>query len=1446
MKKLLSIVIVAVLMLSMFSMLSPQVKPSSGVAPEVVCVPFHGKHLGVPHDTWIGKEIVLKGTAHDSDGDTTLKSYKWDFGDGYSTGWITGVNPYAIEAKHTYTGTMADGTTYGPGKFFTAWLHVEDNEVNIGKDSYFIAIRDISDPKKKLEIEVNVAIDNGLWWLHKTQIRYSSSGTDYGYWRDSSYGSYITGPTSTAVLSFEIHGHVPTGDRGEDPYVETVQRGLSYVFTQCYSRSISGPSPSCPYGDPDTNGNGIGVDVSSGRRVYEIGMVMMAIAASGDPNLIATTGGVAGRTYFDILTDMVDMCAWGQNQAGSGRGGWRYDWNYGNSDNSVTQWPIIGLEAAETNWGILAPAFVKSELDLWLAYSQNTNGGFGYTSPWEWVNVAKTGAGLCGLAYIELPPTDTRVTNAINYLNARWGAGGTDGYWGNYYALYAVMKGCRLFDPEIEYIGSHNWYWHDPDGFARYLVNQQRSDGKWPAGVYGGDILDTGWAMLALTPTVTYGPPVADAGSDVDNHPPEPVSVTFDASGSYHTDPTKNIVLYEWDFEGDGVWDYSSTDIKVEHAYPAYKNPDGSIDWDKTAKDYTATLRVTDNNDPPLQDKDTCVIRITPPPWKPVADPDGPYRAVTGIALQLDGSKSYDPESRMYAETHPWYETIEKYEWDLDNDGQFDDSPETQPSWIWNSEGTYSVGLKVTDSQPSGPGGTVGPLDVAAKYVIVTVSDYAESLIITNKQKLLEFGVEGGLSGDQSKEKVEKLLITAKLLHPASITCQLENELSDPDNWEQIDKFVEDMWAKFRFDHLVILGPPDVVPFCITDDPTVDLPFQHTNEGTIRTDFHYGEINGDDYQDLAVGRIVGKTIDDMILLMKPLTEQSIGEAGVIGACNEWQDCGNHIYNQLTDTAELAVVKLYQGDTLSRENFRKELQNKGVITWLGHSSEYVWVYAKKKQEEVALNHADVRDVGLGGTTPIVVAIGCWSASLPVLVHLAWCIPTSFIHKGASCFIGSTAYEWAGRWGNAYSEKLAKYFFNHLIAGEDIGTAFKNAKREYVDKDLKDIWGDPWGRDRKTLLEFVLYGDPLFNPTFPNEASTKMSLRNKLTSRKIASSIKESIDITEFYHSTIDDFDLIEIPGAELHVEHGYPIIPMITKRYTIPADEEFAGVNLIDANGEILSGTFKLPIGQAWSIMPTTETELYVAGSYPGTLYKISVFQELDGTKTLILTVAPLHYDKRTGEVFLYRHIELEIIAEPSTIDMIPSDWEILEPMLPTESISQAFSIRNTANLPVTGIDITAQGDIEAWLTFNLTEIDELQPGESKGLEAYLTIPQQVSFGFYSGCITLTSNSGSQSVPVYVSIGVNWEYQFEDSTRQTILRVSASKEYFQFAAPDKEFSPKHDLDMRITCKAIIIIYEDWEIKIVTVDVDTGLDFCIAVAWDQQTRKRYMLLDKPGIE
>ena len=79
---------------------------------------------------------------------------------------------------------------------------------------------------------------------------------------------------------------------------------------------------------------------------------------------------------------------------------------------------------------------------------------------------------------------------------------------------------------------------------------------------------------------------------------------------------------------------------------------------------------------------------------------------------------------------------ISKYEWDLDNDGNFDDSTIAKPTWTWNTEGIYNIGLIVTDSQPSGPGGTFGEKDISDKSYATVVIKMQEPLLIINGPRL--------------------------------------------------------------------------------------------------------------------------------------------------------------------------------------------------------------------------------------------------------------------------------------------------------------------------------------------------------------------------------------------------------------------------------------------------------------------------------------------------------------------------------------------------------------------------------------------------------------------------------------------------------------------------------------------------------------------------------------
>jgi hypothetical protein len=93
----------------------------------------------------------------------------------------------------------------------------------------------------------------------------------------------------------------------------------------------------------------------------------------------------------------------------------------------------------------------------------------------------------------------------------------------------------------------------------------------------------------------------------------------------------------------------------------------------------------------------------------PIADADGPYSGKVGNPVTFDGSGSYDPDPG---------DSISKYEWDFDNDGQYDDGTGKYASHTFNSTGTGLVRLKVTD--------THGAYDTDSTIYTITESSKGE------------------------------------------------------------------------------------------------------------------------------------------------------------------------------------------------------------------------------------------------------------------------------------------------------------------------------------------------------------------------------------------------------------------------------------------------------------------------------------------------------------------------------------------------------------------------------------------------------------------------------------------------------------------------------------------------------------------------------------------------
>ena len=500
-------------------------------------VPANPNAALVNHDIISGEATTLKAAADES---LIGEDWVWLPGDGSGScnGSATsgnidpnpasnfqlddaGYNPYwAIWCQHTYTGSI--------GEVFISTVTVDTDGSSGGPYTaqYRAEIR-----ANTLPVEVNAAINESLWHMHRNQFRFDGTVTGtaggaipMGRWDFPQVGGQAeTSVAGSAVNAFEANGYLESGPVSS-PYSDTVARGLKYLIATLATRPIGVQ----PAGDPDGNGNGVGVGVPGvvhrgidNHATYKMGMVMDAIVASQTPGTVATTGpaDIIGRTYGDIVQDMADYYIWSQGDtSGSRRGGWFYGPNaagqISSHDNSAAGWAAIGLIAAEDQFGSIVPGWAKTENEFALEASDtesdvsNLDGQHGYRSPSPiWGGYGVTGAAQVQMAFDDIESTtaaapDERWVRAENYFRRNFNASGSHNFKTYYYAMFNFAKAMREAHPTpVVIIGTEvgaaeggvgcgpspgcaqngpqpiDWYNHPVDGLARTIVDLQVTSG---------------------------------------------------------------------------------------------------------------------------------------------------------------------------------------------------------------------------------------------------------------------------------------------------------------------------------------------------------------------------------------------------------------------------------------------------------------------------------------------------------------------------------------------------------------------------------------------------------------------------------------------------------------------------------------------------------------------------------------------------------------------------------------------------------------------------------------------------------------------------------------------------------------------------------------------------------------------------------------------------------
>jgi hypothetical protein len=344
-----------------------------GAGLTVLTVPWVANSPSTPHSAYItlgGTEIpvTLQATVPSAVGSSDSYSVTWVFGDGSPNVTFPLSKPYDISTVHTYP-------TAGVGTAWTATVTVTDTTTTAqGSANYYV-----TQQANTLAARVNVAIDQGLWYMHQTMFRGTTTvggnTVNWGGWdtgctavNGETYDCLGYGSINAAnVQAFEVSGHLGNGPAA-DPYTDDVARGLARMFSslanernvaQSYQYNPAVVNYTCSNGEPATgqtpggypycgpgtqilynagatsctsppcaytfDGNSNGQMIFSNDNSTEY-IYTTATAPTGTP---ASGGlpGILGQSYKNIVQDMADWYDACQ---------YEYDYDLGNPLSSPT------------------------------------------------------------------------------------------------------------------------------------------------------------------------------------------------------------------------------------------------------------------------------------------------------------------------------------------------------------------------------------------------------------------------------------------------------------------------------------------------------------------------------------------------------------------------------------------------------------------------------------------------------------------------------------------------------------------------------------------------------------------------------------------------------------------------------------------------------------------------------------------------------------------------------------------------------------------------------------------------------------------------------------------------------------------------------------------------------------------------------------------------------
>jgi tetratricopeptide (TPR) repeat protein len=370
-------------------------------------------------------------------------------------------------------------------------------------------------------------------------------------------------------------------------------------------------------------------------------------------------------------------------------------------------------------------------------------------------------------------------------------------------------------------------------------------------------------------------------------------------------------------------------------------------------------------------------------------------------------------------------------------------------------------------------------------------------LIVTSKFRLAEkYGPEGFMGIEERLSELERATkdLEVKRVYVDERSTLDGLEPVDPtDPWairaliDEIDKRLQAEGREAKF--LLLVGGDDIIPFCRLPNPSDD------GELEVWTDNPYASRDNNFLlPQRAVGRIPdGKKADILLSLLDVAIEGHREKGRLTGmvtglirglrrgpsslglSAEIWHEASRAVFEAIGNSKGLEISPPFTDqEFLERHTQVPPLAYfnlhgvKEASYWYGHSSS-----GEEVNFPIALTPLNLAWAEVSGA--VVYSEACYGAHLRE-GSADSSIPLAFLAKGAKAMIGSTGMAYGSLTPPLSSaDLLGRNLWLGLKRGFAIGEALLRAKLGLVEE-MAERQGFLDGEDQKTILSFVLYGDP----------------------------------------------------------------------------------------------------------------------------------------------------------------------------------------------------------------------------------------------------------------------------------------------------------------------------------------------------------------------------------